>query len=59
MLKRFRLAPRVGVPGVMNRIGKEITAAKRGIKAVLTRKSFMGILEARDRIMGIVHIMAK
>jgi hypothetical protein len=58
-LKKLRLALRTGVPWVMNRIGREIKAAKRGTKAFLTKKSFIGTFDASDRIMGIAHISAK
>jgi hypothetical protein len=58
-LKRLRLAFSTGVPWVMNRTGKEIKAAKRGMKAVLTKKSFIGTFDASDRVMGIAHISAK
>ena len=54
-MNKPELALKTVVPGVRNRDGTEMTAAKSGIKIVRVIKSFNRNLEAIARITGMIH----
>jgi len=53
------LAEARGEPEVKKSIGREITAAKTGIRVVREKKCAMGILDENANTIGIIQSMAK
>jgi hypothetical protein len=52
-------AVQIELPDVKNKMGRDITAAKRGIRAVREKKCLSGILELIAKIIGTTQIISK